>query len=93
MEPSPREKATVTIANTRGLHARAAARFVKTAQEFAANIEVERNDICVSGRSIMGLMMLAAGQGTRITIRAMGHDAPQAIQNLVGLVERRFDEA
>ncbi|HAU28560.1 MAG TPA: HPr family phosphocarrier protein [Rhodospirillaceae bacterium] len=93
MENPTRHKAVVTIANTRGMHARAAARFVKIAQGFSANIEVERNDISVSGRSIMGLMMLAAGQGTRITIRANGQDAPQAIEHLVNLVERRFDEA
>jgi len=91
--PPSRHKATVTIVNTRGMHARAAAKFVKLAHGFSSSIEVERNDICVSGRSIMGLMMLAAGQGTKIIIRAAGSDAAEAVAALVGLVGRQFEES
>lgn len=83
---------TVTIRNQRGLHARAAAKFVKLVAEFDAEIWVERNGTEVGGQSIMGLMMLAAGIGTEIAIAAAGRQATEALAALVSLVERGFDE-
>lgn len=83
---------TVTITNRRGLHARAAAKFVKLAAEFRAEVTVTRLDQTVCGQSIMGLMMLAAGQGTSIDIAASGDQADAALAALVDLVERKFDE-
>jgi phosphocarrier protein HPr len=80
------------IGNKRGLHARAAARFVKQVDQFKADITVTRDDITVSGRSIMGLMMLAATQGATIRIGARGDDAAAALEALSGLVKRKFDE-
>lgn len=82
----------VTIVNGRGLHARAAAKFVKLAAEFEAEIEVSRDNTRVSGSSIMGLMMLAASPGTRLEISAAGQDAAAALDALAALVERKFDE-
>ncbi|HEY1719668.1 MAG TPA: HPr family phosphocarrier protein [Magnetospirillaceae bacterium] len=83
---------TVTIVNRLGLHARAAAKFVKLAAQFTADIQVCNRGVEVSGRSIMGLMMLAASPGTTIEIRGSGTDADAAVQALVTLVEDRFDE-
>ncbi|HYD98025.1 MAG TPA: HPr family phosphocarrier protein [Alphaproteobacteria bacterium] len=83
---------TVTIQNRRGLHARAAAKFVKLAAEFDAEVEVVRGETAVSGQSIMGLMMLAASTGTSITLKANGPQARQAIDALAELVNRKFDE-
>ena len=83
---------TVTICNQRGLHARAAARFVKTAAQFDAAIEVRKNGTTVSGRSIMGLMMLAAASGTVVEIAATGGDAATAVDTLASLIECKFDE-
>ena len=85
-------KRTVVICNTRGLHARAAARFVKLAETFTAEVTVTRRDQSVSGRSIMGLMMLAAVPGASIDIAGTGEDAEAAIAALGALVERKFDE-
>ena len=82
----------VTICNQRGLHARAAARFVKTAAQFAAEIWVRKNGTAVSGRSIMGLMMLAAASGTLIELTATGPDAETAVATLANLIECKFDE-
>jgi phosphocarrier protein HPr len=82
----------VTICNRRGLHARAAARFVKLAFEFAAEVTVAKNGTTVSGRSIMGLMMLAAGPGTEIELRATGPDAERAVAALAALISGGFDE-
>ncbi len=83
---------TVTIVNRLGLHARAAAKFVKLAAQFNADVLVSNRGVEVSGRSIMGLMMLAASPGTTIEIRSSGSDAEAAVQALVALVEDRFDE-
>lgn len=83
---------TVTIVNKRGLHARAAARFVKLAARFGADISVVKDGTEVSGLSIMGLMMLAAGPGTELEIRAQGPDAEEAVEALDALVANRFDE-
>lgn len=82
----------VTICNRRGLHARAAARFVKLADGYGAEITVVKNGSSVSGRSIMGLMMLAAGPGTTIELWARGHDAEDAVAALAALVEDGFGE-
>lgn len=82
----------VTICNKRGLHARAAARFVKLAWQFDAEIMVAKNGAAVSGRSIMGLMMLAAGPGTAIELRATGREAERAISALADLINGGFDE-
>jgi len=94
--PKPPEageaRRTVAICNKRGLHARAAARFVKLAWEFEAEVRVRKNGTTVSGRSIMGLMMLAAGPGTEIELSASGHDAERAVAALADLVTGGFDE-
>lgn len=82
----------VTIVNRRGLHARAAAKFVETASKFGAAVEVSRCGQTVSGRSIMGLMMLAAGPGSEIEIVAEGSDGSEALGALRTLVENGFDE-
>jgi len=82
----------VTIVNQRGLHARAAAKFVKLADQFTAEVTVLKGDMVVSGRSIMGLMMLAAAPGTDIELRASGADAAAALAAIAELVERKFDE-
>jgi phosphocarrier protein HPr len=81
-----------TICNQRGLHARAAARFVKTAGQFDAEVRVRKNGAEVSGRSIMGLMMLAAAPGSVIELTATGHEAEAAVAALASLVECKFDE-
>lgn len=83
---------TVTIVNRRGLHARAAARFVKTVERFKAEITVLRKESAVSGLSIMGLMMLAAGPGATLELRASGEEAEAALDALVQLVADKFDE-
>jgi len=83
---------SVQIENQRGLHARASARFVKLAEEFDAEILVEKDGSEVSATSIMGLMMLAAGPGSTIAIRARGPQAEAAVAALVALVEDRFGE-
>jgi phosphocarrier protein len=82
----------VTICNRRGLHARAAARFVKLAFEFDAEVTVAKNGTAVSGRSIMGLMMLAAGPGTEIEVQAVGPDAVRAVDALAALISCGLDE-
>ncbi len=81
-----------TICNQRGLHARAAARFVTTAARFDAEIRVRKNGTEVSGRSIMGLMMLAASPGTVVELTASGAQAEAAVAALARLIECKFDE-
>lgn len=83
---------TAEIRNSKGLHARAAAKFCKTAGQFEAEIKVSRGENEVSGSSIMGLMMLAAAPGCSIEIRASGPDAAQALEALYTLVVNKFDE-
>lgn len=83
---------SVEITNTRGLHARAAARFVRLAESFDADIFVEKDSAVVPGTSIMGLMMLAAAPGSQIQIRATGADAGEALDALVALVSDGFGE-
>jgi len=83
---------SVTITNTRGLHARAAAKFVMLAEQFGASVDVIRDGQSVPARSIMGLMMLGAGKGAVIELRAEGWDAKEALEALAALVESGFDE-
>ena len=83
---------TVVICNQRGLHARAAAKFVKLAAQFDCDVEVERNETVVCGQSIMGLMMLAAGPGSTLHMTATGPQGPEALQALIALVEDGFGE-
>lgn len=83
---------TVVIPNKRGLHARAAAKFVMVAERFDSSIDVVRDGQSVPARSIMGLMMLGAGMGAVIELRADGWDAKEALDALVALVESGFDE-
>ncbi len=80
------------IKNIRGLHARAAAAFVKTAENFDAEVEVERLGQQVSGHSIMGLMMLAAAKGTTIKVSVSGNQAQAALDAIAALVNNKFGE-
>lgn len=82
----------LTICNKRGLHARASARFVRTAETFDADIFVSRDGMTVGADSIMGLMMLAAGPGSTILVKATGNQAREALEALVELVKCGFDE-
>jgi phosphocarrier protein len=84
--------ATLTVINRLGLHARAAAKFVQTAQRFAAAVTVTRDGKEVNGKSIMGVMMLAAAQGAEIGIRIEGCDADAALVALSALIADRFGE-
>ena len=81
-----------TILNKLGLHARPAALFVKISNSFSSDIWVEKDEEEVNGKSIMGLMMLAAGPGCRIKVRAEGDDAEEAIAGIGQLIESRFSE-
>ena len=82
----------VEIINKKGLHARASAKFVQTAEKFDAVIAVTRGHETVGGTSIMGLMMLAAGPGTKLTVHAHGPDAHVALAEIEALIKRKFDE-
>ena len=86
------EVQTFTIRNKLGLHARAAALLVKTANHFTADVKIEKDGIEVDGKSIMGILMLAASKGTRITLKAEGKDAAQAMETLGQLIENKFGE-
>jgi phosphocarrier protein HPr len=83
----------ITVINALGLHARAAARFVRLAGQFRSVIHVSRGDRRVDGKSILGLLLLAAARGAVLEIAADGDDAPAAIEALCGLVEHGFEEA
>lgn len=83
---------TVLIPNKYGLHARPAAEFVKTAHGFEADVWVKKAELEVNGKSIMGMMMLAAEQGTELVIRAAGEDAVAAVDALISLVDGGFGE-
>jgi phosphocarrier protein HPr len=94
-EPPAREGAIVrvfTIRNKKGLHARASAKFVQTVEKFDADVRVTRGGETVGGTSIMGLMMLAAGPGTSITVTASGAESAQVMAALEALVGARFGE-
>jgi phosphocarrier protein len=83
---------TVRIRNQRGLHARAAAKFVQSIEHLDCEVTVTRDGTSVSGRSIMGLMMLAAGPGSELALSATGPDAAAGLQAIAELVQRGFDE-
>lgn len=82
----------LTILNKLGIHARPAAQFVKTASKFTSEISVEKDGEEVDGKSIMGLMMLAAGNGSVIIVAAEGEDEEAALEALTDLIERKFEE-
>jgi phosphocarrier protein HPr len=94
-EPSQGQSPVVRvleICNKKGLHARASAKFVQTVERFKANVKVKRGNEEVGGTSIMGLMMLAAGPGTTITVEATGVQASEVVEALAALVSGRFTE-
>jgi phosphocarrier protein len=82
----------LAIRNRLGLHARAAAKFVQTASRFKSDVKIRKNGEEVDGKSILGLLLLAASQGTEITLVVCGEDEVAAFDAVQGLVERRFDE-
>jgi len=83
----------VTIINKLGLHARAAAKLVSLASGFQCEVEIRHGERCVNGKSIMGVMMLAAGQGKRIELIVHGSDEAEALVQIQALIEQRFGEA
>jgi len=91
-EPADAVIKVLQIVNKKGLHARASAKFVQTAERFDASISVTRGQETVGGTSIMGLMMLGAAAGTTITVEATGHDAVAAVEALSDLVSNGFGE-
>ncbi|HXJ00423.1 MAG TPA: HPr family phosphocarrier protein [Micropepsaceae bacterium] len=92
MSGAPSVRKIVTIVNKRGLHARASAKFVETAAKFQSEVTVTKGDASVSGRSIMGLMMLAASLGTTVELAADGPDAQGAVDALATLIAAKFYE-
>ena len=87
------KEATLTLKNRLGLHARAAAKLVHTASAFDSRVTLSRDGEEVDGKSILGLLLLAAGKGTPLHVRVEGSDEEQAIDALHNLVDRKFDEA
>ncbi len=92
MDAAPTLSRPATIRNQRGLHARAAAKFVKLANEYEADIQVRRGELTANGRSIMGLMMLSAGLGNEVEVTVSGRDAEKALAAVLELIGRKFDE-
>jgi len=90
--PADERQATLRICNRLGLHARAAALLVQTAGRFAAEVSIAKDGQVVNGRSIMGVMMLAAEQGSEIEVSTRGPDAGEALEAIRALVEARFNE-
>ncbi|HJR42264.1 MAG TPA: HPr family phosphocarrier protein [Gemmatimonadaceae bacterium] len=84
---------SVTISNRNGLHARPAAEIVKCASRYDSDITMVRDDLEVNGKSIMGVMMLAAEYGSTLLVRARGPDAPEAVQAIANLIEQKFGES
>ncbi len=82
----------LTVLNKSGIHARPAAMFVKIANRFGSDIFVEKDGEKINGKSIMGLMMLAAGPGSKVTLHVKGADAAAAIAEIEALIQRKFDE-
>lgn len=82
----------IEIINKLGLHARAAAQFVQLASNFSSHIEIEKDKRRVNGKSIMGVMMLAAGKGSEVTLHADGDDEEESIDKLEQLIKNRFNE-
>ena|SRR5688572_29926221 len=93
-ESTPQTKITkeLIIVNRLGLHARPSAMFVKTASRYKCEIWVEKDGERVNGKSIMGLMMLAAGQGSRLLLTCEGHDCDKALAEIEEIIRRKFDE-
>src|SRR5438094_10584943 len=91
-EPEKKVAKEITIVNRLGLHARPSAMFVKVCNRHKADIWVEKDGEQVNGKSIMGLMMLAAGHGSKLLVTCEGSDADRALQEIEELIERRFDE-
>ncbi len=91
-DKGPLVKKDILITNKLGIHARPAAMFVKTANRFSCDVFVEKDGETINGKSIMGLMMLAAGPGSKLTLHAQGNDASQAVSEIEELVKRKFDE-
>jgi phosphocarrier protein HPr len=93
-KPEPASKSTreLTIINRLGLHARPSAMFVKTASRFRCEIWVEKDGERVNGKSIMGLMMLAAGQGSKLLVTCEGNDCEKALSEIEEIIRRKFDE-
>lgn len=82
----------VTIINRLGLHARAAAKFVKLANRFESSVRIEKDGVSIDGKSILGILTLAAVQGSKVTLRVWGKDEKSAIKSLVNLIVNRFGE-
>jgi phosphocarrier protein len=91
-EKGPSVTKDLLITNKLGIHARPASMFVKTATRFACDVFVEKDGETINGKSIMGLMMLAAGPGSKLIVHAHGNDASQAVAEIEALVKRKFDE-
>ena len=85
-------KRELIIINKLGIHARPAAMFVRVANQFACDVFVEKDGERINGKSIMGLMMLAAGPGSKLVLHAEGDDAAKAVHELEALIKRKFDE-
>jgi phosphocarrier protein HPr len=92
MDATPTLTRQASIRNQRGLHARAAAKFVKLATQFESDIQVRRGELTANGRSIMGLMMLSAGLGNEVEVTVSGRDAEPALAAILELIGRKFDE-
>ncbi|MDG2240569.1 MAG: HPr family phosphocarrier protein [Longimicrobiales bacterium] len=92
MTEQARIEEEVQIVNRAGMHARPAAEFVKLAGGFAANVTIEKDGLEVNGKSIMGVLMLAAEQGSTLKLTASGEDAEAAVEALADLVKRGFEE-
>jgi phosphocarrier protein HPr len=82
----------VMIVNRLGLHARAAAKFVKLANRFGSSVKIEKDGISIDGKSILGILTLAAVQGSKIVLKISGRDEKSALKALVALIKNRFDE-
>src|SRR6266513_6057570 len=82
----------LVVRNKLGIHARPAAMFVKTANRFECDVFVEKDGEKVNGKSIMGLMMLAAGPGSKLIVTCEGDDGPKALDEIEALIKRKFDE-
>ena len=93
-DTSPKQKSSreFTVLNRLGLHARPSAMFVKVCSRFKCDIWVEKDGEQVNGKSIMGLMMLAAGQGSKLTIKCEGADGDKALAEIEAIILRKFDE-
>lgn len=85
-------ESTFEIVNSLGLHARAAALLVQTAQKYRSHVEIVKDDVAVNGKSIMGVLMLAASKGTQVTVRAQGEDAGAAMEGIGELIRNGFWE-